>query len=202
MKTRLFPWLLAPILMGVAVAAGPVAAQPVPGEPAPDFELPDAAGEVHRLSEYRGKVVVLEWTNPTCPFVMRHYKEGTMKTLAAAYADTQVVWLAINTTHYNTVEQTRQWEKAQELSYPTLLDPDGTVGRLYNARTTPHMFVIDTRGVLRYDGAIDDDPRGRKEAGERTQYVKSALDAVLSGEGPTQATTRPYGCSVKYAASE
>ena len=202
MPNRLIPGLAAFILIGAISASAPIAAKPLLGQSAPDFQLTDAAGQAHRLSDYRGRMVVLEWTNPTCPFVKRHYGEGTMETLSAAYADTQVVWLAINSTHYNTVEETRKWEAEQEQTYPTLLDPDGAVGRLYGARTTPHMFVIDTRGVLRYDGAIDDDPRGSKETGQRVQYVSEALDAILSGGDPAMATTRPYGCSVKYAAAE
>ena len=202
MLNRLFQGLAAFALVGATLTSAPVVARPHLGQLAPRFELTDAAGQVHKLSDYRDKVVVLEWTNPTCPFVKRHYGEGTMDSLSAAYADSQVVWLAINSTHYNTVEETQKWGQAQELAYPTLLDPDGTVGRLYDARTTPHMFIIDARGMLRYDGAIDDDPRGSKDADQRVQYVGEALDAILSGENPTMATTRPYGCSVKYAAAE
>lgn len=184
---------------GLAAFAQPVWARPALGEPAPAFELNDAAGERHRLADYRGRVVVLEWTNQTCPYVVRHYAEDTMTRLEAAYGDSDVVWLAINTTHYNTADQTVAWTKKEEIRYPTLLDADGAVGRLYEARTTPHMFVIDANGILRYDGAIDDDPRGSKSAAERTPYVKLSLDAVLNGQTPPHGTTRPYGCSVKYA---
>lgn len=189
------------VVLVAGLALGPVAveARPVVGEAAPDFQLTDATGKVHRLADYRGRVVVLEWTNPTCPFVQRHYGEDTMEQLEAAYPDSLVAWLAVNSTHYNSVEQTREWSQVQGVVYPTLLDPDGTVGRLYEARTTPQMFVVDAAGILRYDGAIDDDPDGSQAPAARTSYVKLSLDAVLAGQTPAYGTTRPYGCSVKYA---
>ena len=102
-------------------------ASPKIGETAPDFTLKDASGKSHSLSDYRGKVVVLEWTNPDCPYVPRHYREGTMTALQSAYPDSQVVWLAVNTTHYNTAEATRKWSAEKKLAYPTLLDSDGKV---------------------------------------------------------------------------
>ena len=174
-------------------------AAPQIGETAPDFTLPDAAGKQHTLSAYQGRVVVLEWTNPDCPYVVRHYQEKTMTTLANAFPDTKVVWLAINTTHYNNAENSAQWTAEHELPYPTLLDPDGAVGRLYRARTTPHMFVVAADGTLIYNGAIDDDPRGQKSGEERLNYVRQAIEATLAGQSPTTSQARPYGCSVKYA---
>jgi len=174
-------------------------AGPQLGQLAPDFTLKDAEGKAHTLSDYRGQVVVLEWTNPDCPYVQRHYREGTMAALAGAYEDTSVVWLAVNTTHYNKPEDTRKWTKEKELSYPTLLDPDGRVGRLYDAKTTPHMFVIEPSGRLVYDGAIDDDQGGKKESSERVPYVDLAVKVALQGKMPETSQTRSYGCSVKYA---
>jgi peroxiredoxin len=179
--------------------AGAVFAAPEIGKPAPDFSLKDAQGKSHQLSEYHGKVVVLEWTCPECPFVQRHYQQGTMKELAGSFADTNVVWLAVNTSHYNKAEDSLKWTKEQELSYPTLLDSDGAVGRLYDAKTTPHMFVIDPQGKLVYNGAIDDDPQGKKEMAQRVNYVKGAVHALLAGKEVSVSETKPYGCSVKYS---
>ncbi len=179
----------------VAATTSTAAAQEaVVGQPAPDFTLVDEAGQSHTLSDYRGSTVVLEWTNPGCPFVVRHYEADTMETLAGEHGD--VVWLAVNSSHFNTAEDSAAWKSEQGLSYPTLLDTDGTVGHLYGARTTPHMFVIDAAGTLAYAGAIDDDPRGRND--EDTNYVAAAIDALAAGEAPAVSSTDPYGCSVKY----
>lgn len=188
---------LASVVAGLLLATSSLAAPEI-GQPAPDFTLPDADGKQHTLSAYQGKVVVLEWTNPDCPYVQRHYQEGAITALADAYSDTQVIWLAVNTTHYNTPEDTRKWSAEKGLSYPTLLDPDGQAGHLYGAKTTPHMFVIAPDGKLVYDGAIDDDPRGSKTSG-RVLYVSLAIQAAPQGKIPDQTQTKPYGCSVKYA---
>ena len=184
-------------LVAVFTFSAAVSATPEIGQLTPDFTLEDAQGNSHTLSAYRGKVVVLEWTNPDCPYVQRHYQEETMVSLATAYQDTSVVWLAINTTHYNTAEATRKWSEDKGLFYPTLLDPEGRVGNLYNARTTPHMFVIDPSGQLVYDGSIDDDQGGKKQ--ERVPYVDLAIQAALQSDLPEHSQTKPYGCSVKYA---
>lgn len=169
-------------------------AGPVVGKPAPDFTLVDADGKKHTLSAYKGKTVVLEWTNPSCPFVVRHYKAETMKKLAGKYKD--VVWLAINSTATNTPAESKIWAKEKGLTYVTLQDNEGTVGKLYAARTTPHMFVIDAKGNLAYAGAIDSDPTGKEAA--PTNYVDAALTALAAGKTPSPASTEPYGCSVKY----
>lgn len=166
------------------------------GKRAPDFTLTDATGKKHTLSAYKGKVVVLEWTNPGCPYVKRHYTADTMETLAKTYGGKGVVWLAIDSTHSNTADATKTWTKDQKLAYPTLLDPDGAVGKRYGARTTPHMYVVDGEGTLRYAGAIDDDPKGT--AKKPTNLVAAALDAVLAGKAPATSTSEPYGCTVKY----
>ena len=166
------------------------------GQPAPDFALADEQGARHALVDDRGKIVVLEWTNSQCPFCQRHARAGTMKGLAQRYSG-KVVWLAVNSSHFNTPADSQAWTKANGLPFPTLQDTDGTVGRLYGAKTTPHMFVIDAAGVLRYRGAIDDDPRGT--SAKPTNYVAQAIDALLAGESPKFVNTNPYGCSVKYA---
>jgi peroxiredoxin len=187
------------IHFGVAILALVVAATPQPsavGKPAPDFRALDETGAAHELAQYRGHALVLEWTNPDCPFVERHYSADTMEKLAAVLGATDVVWLAVNSTHSNTPADTKAWKAEQGFAYATLQDPDGTLGHLYGARTTPHLFVIDAEGVLRYDGAIDDDPYG-KEA-KPTNSVDGAVRSLLAGTSPDPGQTKPYGCSVKY----
>jgi peroxiredoxin len=167
------------------------------GPVAPGFTLDDAAGKKVSLSDYRGKIVVLEWTNSECPFVQRHYASGTMKTLAAKYADKGVVWLAINSTNTNRPLDSFRWAEMFSLPYPTLQDPDGKVGKAYGAKATPHMFVIDKDGRVAYQGAIDDDPAGEKGS-VAVNYLQAALDHLLKSEPPEITRTTPYGCPVKY----
>ena len=186
-------------MMVVALAAAPWAAAGGAGvgDPAPDFTLTDLSGDRITLSKVDG-VRVLEWVNPDCPFVQRHYKAGTMKNLAAEYSAKGVTWLTVNSTNYMDSAANRKFAQAHGLSQHILVDQDGTVGHLYGAQTTPHMFVIDAAGTIVYAGAIDDDPRGDKGAGARN-YVAAALDEVLAGKAVTTSETKPYGCSVKYA---
>jgi len=167
------------------------------GKAAPDFALTDTTGNRVSLADYNGKVVVLEWLNPDCPYVQRHYKAGTMKILATKYGGQGVVWLTINSTNYMDAAANAKFKAANDLPYTILVDQSGEVGHLYNAATTPHMYVIDGEGTLAYVGAIDDDPRGGKGDGA-TNYVAAALDEVLAGSAVTTAETKPYGCSVKY----
>lgn len=182
------------LLLGFAFAA--LAAEtPRVGAAAPDFSLLDENGETHALESYRGKTVVLEWTNPQCPYVARHYRADTMERLAKEF-ESEVVWLAVDSTWMNTPEKTREWRREQGFEYATLQDAEGKLGRLYGATTTPNMYVIDGEGVLRYAGAIDDDPRGRNE--QPQNYVRGALVNVAEGSDPDPSQTRPYGCSVKY----
>jgi peroxiredoxin len=166
------------------------------GGQSPDFTLEDIQGSSVTLSAIEG-VRVLEWVNPDCPFVVRHYKAGTMKNLEAAYESKGVTWLTINSTHYMDLAANQQFAKANGLSQHILVDSSGKVGHLYGAVTTPHMFIIDGDGVIVYAGAIDDDPRGTKS--DVTNYVSKALDEVLAGKPVTVAETKPYGCSVKYS---
>ena len=187
------------IHFGVAILTVLLATAPDPavvGKPAPDWKAVDETGAAHELAQYRGRAVVLEWTNPDCPFVERHYSADTMEKLALALGATDVVWLAVNSTHTNTPADTRAWKAEQGFAYPTLQDADGTLGHRYGARTTPHLFVIDGQGVLRYDGAIDDDPYGK--ATTPVNYVGGAVKALLAGASPDPSETKPYGCSVKY----
>jgi peroxiredoxin len=167
------------------------------GDTAPAFTLTDTAGNQVSLSDFEDKIVVLEWLNPDCPFVQRHYKAGTMKNLATKYADDGVVWLTINSTNYMDAAANAKFKSDNDLPYTILVDQSGEVGHLYGAMTTPHMYIIDQSGTLAYIGAIDDDPRGNK--GEpAVNYVAVALDEVLAGKSVTTAETKPYGCSVKY----
>lgn len=163
----------------------------------PDFTLEDQDGNEVSLSDFAGSVVVLEWINWDCPFVVRHYNESTMKTLADQYTDDGVVWLAINSTHYATQDKDREWIDKHDLPYPILHDPSGETGHAYDTKTTPHMYIIGRDGELVYEGAIDDDPRGNKD--ERVNYVRKALDELLAGEAVSTPETKPYGCTVKYA---
>jgi peroxiredoxin len=172
------------------------------GEPAPDFTLTDTEGVEHTLSDLlkTSEVVVLEWFNPDCPFIKAHHKTGsTMRNLYADFKDRGVAWFAINSGGPGKegagVEHNRKAIKDYHIKYPILLDETGEVGHRYRAKTTPHMFIISKNGTLLYDGAID----GRMEDMVDTNYIRVALEQVLSGETVTISKSRPYGCSVKYA---
>lgn len=169
------------------------------GKPAPFFKAKDQDGEEHELRNYRGKIVVLEWINPECPYVQRHHEAKTMATLAERYGERDVVWLGIDSSHFVKPEASKEFREKYGVRYPVLQDPTGAIGRVYEARTTPHMYIIDAEGILRYRGAIDDDPRGSE--GEAKNYVDSALAALLAGEEIAEADTEPYGCTVKYEGS-
>lgn len=161
--------------------------KPEIGKPAPDFELTSCDGKRYKLSEHKDKLVVLEWINQDCP-VSRRYLP-TMKKLARQYVEKDVVWLAVDTTHYQKPAKNKEYVKKNDIPYAILMDADGKVGRRYNAKTTPHMFVIN-KGVVAYMGAIDD-------RGERN-YVAEALDAILAGKEIALVKTQPFGCTVKY----
>ncbi|MDY7226326.1 thioredoxin family protein [Hyalangium rubrum] len=182
-------------VLGAAVPA--LAADAEVGKQAPAFTLKDEAGKEHSLEQYKGKLVVLEWTNPGCPFVQRHYKATTMSNTLKGFDANKVVWLAIDSTASNTPDKSAAWKKEKGFSYPVLQDPEGKVGHAYGAKTTPHMYVIDEKGVLRYAGAIDDDPRGKSDKAA-VNHVKTTVDALLGGKAVPASTTEPYGCSVKY----
>lgn len=187
------------LALGTLFVGAPVFADAEVGKPAPAFTLKDETGKEHSLAQYKGKVVVLEWTNPECPFVKRHYEADTMATTLKGFDAKKVVWLAVDSTAHNTPDKSAAWKKTEGFTYPVLQDAPGTVGKAYGAKTTPHMYVIDEQGVVRYAGAIDDDPRGKNE--KKVNHVKTAVDAVLTGKQVPAATTTPYGCSVKYKSS-
>ena len=184
-------------------------AAPTLGQPAPAFQALDAAGRTRSLSEFRGKTVVLEWTNNGCPYVQKHYNSGNMQSLQRQAAKDGVVWLTVISSApgmqgYLTGPQARQWKgEVKAASADVLLDPKGTVGRAYEAKSTPHMFIVDKAGKLAYMGGIDDrpysDPDSLKGA---TNYVAAALADIKAGRAVAQPATKPYGCSVKYGSAE
>lgn len=201
MRTRTLPLLTLAAALGALLAAAPACANGAVGETAPPFSLTDLSGKTHSLADYAGKVVVLEWINPNCPFSDRHAREKTMTELARRHG--RVTWLAINSTnpqHPNYLEPAEHlaWNRENGVDYAVLYDPKGTVGKAYGAKTTPHMFIIDERGKIVYNGAIDDDPSGRKPKAQRANYVDLGLIAEAANRQPDPPTTKPYGCSVKY----
>ena len=202
MRHRARARALAPATLAVALlltsllAATPLLAVAV-GDPAPDFKLQDLDGKEVSLAQFRGKTVVLEWNNPNCPFSRKHSEEKTVVSLAAAHPD--VVFLAINSTNashrdFLQPEAYKKFNAEHGITYPALYDPSGATGQAYGAKTTPHMFVVDKSGKLAYAGAIDSAQSG----GAKVNYVEQALAALAAGKPVDPASTKPYGCSVKY----
>ncbi len=190
-------FLMLGALIQLGSSAGETKATAVVGSPAPAFALEDQNGNMFSLSDLSGKIVVLEWLNPDCPFVQRHYKANTMTSLSEKYKNKDVVWVAINSTNYMNKEDDKKWIEEYKLSYSILDDNSGKVGKLYGAKTTPHIFIIDKSGILVYQGAIDDDPKGAKN-GNASNYVDKALSEVIEGKPVSMSQTKSYGCSVKY----
>lgn len=196
--------LAAASALTVAAFAASAVADAAPGQAAPAFTGQTAAGETVSLSDLAGQTVVLEWTNHDCPYVRRHY-QGDMQGLQSAAAEDGVVWIQVISSapgEQGHVDAATALSLNEERGAPvahTILDPEGTIGRAFDARTTPHMYVIDGDGLLQYAGGIDDIPRPRADSPEATPYVAMALDAVAEGRTPDPAATAPYGCSVKYA---
>lgn len=198
-------WISVLAVMILAAAVPLAVSETKPGAKAPDFTLTGVNGQPVQLSALKGKIVVLEWTNYDCPFVKPHYGEQkyTMRDLAARYADKNVVWLTINSTHYATVETTRAWAEKHQLKQKVLVDKDGNVGKRYGAKTTPHIFIVNAAGNIAYRGAIDNSPRGRiPEGQEYVNYVDVALAELTAGKDVTVTETQSYGCSVKYPPAE
>jgi peroxiredoxin len=165
---------------------------------APAFTLSSFDGKTVNLSDYKGKIVVLEWFNLECPFVKYHYDTAhTMVELANKYKNKNVVWLAVNSTSDTTQQANKEFAKKHKLPYPILDDKSGKVGLYYGARTTPHMFIVSTEGKIVYDGAIDNSPMGTLKEGV-VNYVDQALKELTSGKTVSVASSKPYGCSVKY----
>ena len=218
MKRTLFAVVAALALALVIVAAvvrpapaidkpAPARAYPAPeiGTPAPAFSLPDTRGAEHSLAQYRGQWVVLEWLNYGCPYVNKHYGSGNIPGQQQKWRDRGVVWLAVVSSapgeqgHHAPAKMDAESKKKGSNASAVLLDPAGTVGRMYGARVTPHMFVIDPEGTLVYMGGIDDVPTTRERDLERAkQLVDAALAEGMAGKPVSTPTSRPYGCNVKY----
>jgi|SRR6202521_4569950 len=201
MKTKLLLGVLTSLISTALFAAD----SPPVGAAAPDISATDSKGKTQTLSQYKGKYVVLEWFNPECPYVKKHYGSGNMQKLQEEFTGKGVVWLTINSSAPGlegnlTAEQANQ-KIAEWKAHSTalLLDPDGKAGRTYGAKNTPHMFVINPEGKIVYEGAIDSKATSNaSDIASSTNYVKAALDESLAGKTVTTPSSRPYGCSVKY----
>ncbi len=191
----------------LALAASAAFANATVGQPAPAFNALDTAGKAVSLADFKGRHVVLEWVNPGCPYVVKHYGSGNMQGTQREAVAKGVVWLSVN----STAADARDFRKPAEMAAwmqqhkaaatATLMDADGKVGRAYGARTTPHLYIIDPAGKLVYAGAIDSIPSGRvADIANATNHVKVALAESLAGKPVSTPVTRPYGCSVKYSA--
>jgi peroxiredoxin len=192
--------------LSALVLAASLHASPAVGQSAPDFALRDTSGKAVKLSDFRGKHVVLEWTNPGCPYVRKHYDSGNMPATQKDAVDKGVVWLAINSTSKSSDEYLEPakliaWQKERKASpTATLIDEEGTAGKAYGARTTPHMYIVDPQGRLIYAGGIDSIPSSNPDdIRKAVNYVRQGLNEALAGKPLSAAVTRPYGCSVKYS---
>jgi peroxiredoxin len=191
--------------LALAMASAPAAAAPKIGEPAPGFTAVDSTGKPVKLSDFKGKTVILEWSNHDCPYVKKHYGSGNMQALQKDTTGKGIVWLTVISSapgeQGNVDGATADKLTQSRAAAPTavVLDPDGTVGRLYDARTTPHMYVVTPDGKLAYNGAIDD--KATNDAADvktSKNFVRNALDLIAAGKPVDPAVTRAYGCSVKY----
>jgi peroxiredoxin len=193
-------------ILALVTGSIPAAAQAVVGQPAPAFTLTDSNGKTRSLADFAGKTVVLEWWNYQCPFVGKHYNSGHMQKLQKEWTAKGVVWLTVNSSavgkqgYVDGAQANALMQEKGGAPTAILLDHDGTVGRAYGAKTTPHMFVIDAKGTIVYAGGIDDKPStDLADIATATDYVEQALSELLSGRPVSVASSRPYGCSVKYA---
>jgi len=193
------------MLAAALTFAVPALAKPVIGQPAPDFSVTDASGKTQALSAYKGKIVVLEWNNPECPFVLKHYGAQNMQKQQGEAGAEGVVWLTVNSAaqgkqgHFDPAAANAYVAKVQGKEAAYLLDADGKVGHAYDAKTTPHMYVIDKDGTLRYMGGIDSiASTDVDDIPKATQYVRQALAELAAGKPISVSTSEPYGCSVKY----
>ncbi len=200
-------FILSTLALGAAfVAAGPASAAATVGQPAPAFSATDVNGKPVSLADFKGKHVVLEWVNPGCPFVKKHYDSGNMPAAQNDALAKGAVWLSVNSTakdasDYQAPADLAAWFSSKSAK-PTaaLMDADGTIGKAYGARTTPHMFVIDPKGQVVYAGAIDSIPSANPaDLKTATNYVNQALAEAMAGKPVSKATTQAYGCSVKYS---
>ncbi len=201
MKSR--SWLFFQLTLILALVASAFAVKV--GDPAPGFTAVDSNGRQQSLASYKGKFVVLEWHNQGCPYTKKHYESGNMQRLQKEWTGKGVVWLTVISSapgmqgFVTPAQENEYLQKMNASPTAVLMDPGGTLGHLYGAKTTPHMFIIDPTGTLIYNGAIDDHPTSDQGdiAGSKN-YVSAALQEAMSGKPVTSAATRPYGCSVKY----
>jgi peroxiredoxin len=204
MNTKIMLTLVTSLIATAVFALDP----PPVGSTAPDFSLTDASGKTHSLSQYNGKTVVLEWFNPECPFVKKHYGSGNMQKLQEEYTGKGIVWLTIDSSAPGT-EGNLSPEQAEKITTAwkthqtaLLLDPEGKAGRAYGAKNTPNMVIINPEGKIAYEGAIDSKATPNPaDIPTSTNYVKAALDESLTGKPVSNPKTKPYGCSVKYKSS-
>jgi peroxiredoxin len=201
MKTTLLITALAFLTVTSLFAAE----SPKVGSAAPDFSLADAKGKTHSVSEHKGKFVVLEWFNPECPFVKKHYSTGNMQKLQQEFSGKGVVWMSIDSSapgkegNLSSEAASKQASEWKMNSTTLLLDTEGKAGQAYGAKNTPHMFVVNPEGKIVYEGAIDSKASTNvADLATATNYVKVALDEAMAGKPVTNANTKPYGCSVKY----
>ena len=194
------------VTAALALAANSAFAVATVGQPAPAFTVQDSSGKTVSLANFKGKLVVLEWVNPGCPYVVKHYGSANMQGTQKDATTKGVVWLAVNSTSadhgdYKAPAAMAQWMQGHKAAASaTLMDADGKIGRAYGARTTPHLYIVDPKGLLVYAGGIDNKPSiNPADIPGATNHVKVALGEALAGKAISQATTRPYGCSVKYS---
>lgn len=199
LKTR-FAGFAAGLLISATALAGPTV-----GQPAPAFSAVDSNGRTVSLADFKGRPVVLEWTNDGCPFVKKHYGSGNIQALQKAFTAKNVAWLSVISSapgqqgHVDGAAANKLSADRGAAPTAVLLDPSGAVGKLYDAKTTPHLFVVDAKGVLAYAGGIDSVPSAdADDVAKATPYLKLAVDAVLAGKPVANPSTKPYGCSVKY----
>lgn len=200
------------ILAATALTAGitpatitRAAANPQAGSAAPGFSATDSKGKQHTLSAYKGKIIVLEWTNHECPYTVKHYDTGNMQVLQKSATDSGGIWFTVASSrpgtqgHVNALEADKLTDDRNARPTAVLLDPRGELGRLYAARTAPHIYIIDPAGTLVYMGAIDDQPTANHASVKTARnYIREALDAMAAGRPIATASTRPYGCTIKY----
>ena len=195
------------ILSSLAIIALSVAAYAAPeiGSKAPDFSVTDTNGKTETLSQYKGKYIVLEWTNPDCPFVHKHYDSGNMQKLQKEFTGKGVIWLSINSSadgrqgNYTPDEWNKIVKDRNAAPTAVLLDKGGVVGKAYEAKTTPHMFIINPDGNLIYEGGIDNiKSPNPADIPKATNYVQTALDEAMAGKPVTTSVSQPYGCGIKY----
>jgi hypothetical protein len=204
MKRRVFTQSAVALAVASNLAS-PAFANARVGQKAPEFSAKDTSGKTVNLADFKGKTVVLEWVNPGCPYVRKHYTGGNMQGTQTDAASKNMVWLAINSTEtghvdYLAPDKLAAWMKEQNArATHTLMDESGKIGQLYAARTTPHMYIINPQGMLVYAGGIDSIPSASAaDIPKATNYVKVAIGELASGKALSNEVTRPYGCSVKY----